>query len=95
MPVGTRALFGAALSAALALTLACGAPAGPSTASPSAVVSPTPSDTASPDRTTTTAPKTATSPILHTTLTDVRTGERFTLGGFGGKTVIVQGMAVW
>jgi hypothetical protein len=28
-------------------------------------------------------------------LTDVRTGERFTLGGFGGKTVIVEGMAVW
>jgi hypothetical protein len=28
-------------------------------------------------------------------LTDVRTGERFTLAGFTGKTVIVQGMAVW
>jgi hypothetical protein len=37
----------------------------------------------------------ASSPILRFALTDVRTGERFTLGGFSGKTVIVQGMAVW
>jgi uncharacterized lipoprotein YajG len=28
-------------------------------------------------------------------LTDVRTGERFTLGGSSGKVVIVEGMAVW
>ncbi len=35
------------------------------------------------------------SPILRFVLTDVRTGERFTLGGFSAKTVIVQGMAVW
>ncbi len=37
----------------------------------------------------------ASSPILRFALTDVRTGESFTLGGFTGKTVIVQGMAVW
>lgn len=28
-------------------------------------------------------------------LTDVRTGERFTLSDFAGKVAIVEGMAVW
>lgn len=37
----------------------------------------------------------STAPVLAIQLTDVRTGERFTLGGFPGKTVIVEGMAVW
>jgi hypothetical protein len=36
-----------------------------------------------------------TSPVLRIALTDVRSAERFTLGGFAGKTVIVEGMAVW
>lgn len=33
--------------------------------------------------------------FLTTPLTDVRTGQQFTLSDFGGKQVIVQGMAVW
>jgi hypothetical protein len=32
---------------------------------------------------------------LVTALSDVRTSERFSLGQFGGKVVIVQAMAVW
>lgn len=95
MILGIRPLVGAALSVLLAIVAACGAPATPSTASPSAVVSPVATTTASPGATTTAAPTAVTSPILLMTLTDVRSGERFTLGGFGGKTVIVQGMAVW
>ncbi|HEY3217469.1 MAG TPA: hypothetical protein VGK15_00110 [Candidatus Limnocylindria bacterium] len=41
------------------------------------------------------APSTAAQAFLGITLTDVRTGERFTLGGSAGKVVIVEGMAVW
>lgn len=33
--------------------------------------------------------------ILAAPLKDVRTGESFTLGGFSGKVVLVEGMAVW
>jgi hypothetical protein len=33
--------------------------------------------------------------LLTIPLTDVRTSLPFTLGGFAGKTVIVEGMAVW
>ncbi|GAC1648479.1 MAG: hypothetical protein NVS9B11_21410 [Candidatus Dormibacteraceae bacterium] len=33
--------------------------------------------------------------FLSTTLTDVRSGERFTLADFKGKVTIVEGMAVW
>jgi hypothetical protein len=40
-------------------------------------------------------PAAATQAFLGITLTDVRTGERFTLGGSTGKVVIVEGMAVW
>ena len=37
---------------------------------------------------------TASAPLT-TTLTDVRTGERFTLGGFSGKVTFFIAMAVW
>lgn len=33
--------------------------------------------------------------FLTTTLTDVRTGAPFTIGGFPGKVVLVIAMAVW
>lgn len=35
------------------------------------------------------------SAILAAPLRDVRTGETFSLGGFAGKVVLVEGMAVW
>jgi hypothetical protein len=85
----------AALSLVLAFVVACGGssalpgatPSGSTTAAPSAAASATPTGAA-----TSTA---AASAVLRIALTDVRTGERFTLGGFVGKTVIVEGMAVW
>jgi hypothetical protein len=84
----------AALSLVLAFVVACGGsralpgatPSGSATAASSAA-SATPTGAA-----TTTS---AASAVLRIALTDVRTGERFTLGGFIGKTVIVEGMAVW
>ncbi len=33
--------------------------------------------------------------VLDLPLTDVRSGERFTLGGFGGKVTFFIAMAVW
>lgn len=33
--------------------------------------------------------------FLTMTLTDARTGEKFTLGDYKGKVTIVEGMAVW
>ena len=88
-----------ALSLAVAFVagVACGDPATPPVAgaSPSrSVLTPTvaPASASPTSAATSTA---ATSPVLRIVLTDVRTGERFTLGGFAGKTVIVEGMAVW
>ena len=74
-----------------------GSTAPPATgASPSrSAVSVTLVPTAAPPTSVATATTAVTSPVLRIELTDVRTGERFTLGGFTGKTVIVQGMAVW
>lgn len=95
MPIATRHLLVAALGAVFIVPAACGAPARPSAASPSAAVSPTTTASATPEPSATVVPTTATAPVLRFSLTDVRTGERFMLGGFGGKTVIVQGMAVW
>lgn len=34
-------------------------------------------------------------PLLSAQLRDVRGGQTFTLGGFSGKVVLVEGMAVW
>jgi hypothetical protein len=87
----------AALFLALAFVVACG---GTPTLSPS---SPPPSTSSAPSITATAATATAatasaatsSSPALRIVLTDVRSGERFTLGGLTGKTVIVEGMAVW
>ena len=84
------------LSAAAVAGIACAAPATPAatSAAPSptaaAVVSATAASTPAP-----TSAASATSPILRAELTDVRSGSRFTLGGFAGKTVLVLGMAVW
>ena len=36
-----------------------------------------------------------TSSLMAMALTDVRSGERFTLSDFKGKVTIVEGMAVW
>jgi hypothetical protein len=41
------------------------------------------------------APAAARPAFLTTTLTDVRTGAPFTIGGFPGKVVLVIAMAVW
>jgi len=83
----------AALSIALAFVVACDGPTTLPSPSPSVSASATPSGAS----TAITAPtaSTASSPALRFTLIDVRSGERFTLGGFAGKTVIVEGMAVW
>ena len=86
----------ALLCAAVVLGIGCARPATPAATSavPSptvaAAVSGTPASTPAP-----TAVASATSPILRAELTDVRSGSRFTLGGFAGKTVLVLGMAVW
>lgn len=79
---------------AVVVSAGCGRPATPAA---STTFSPTPAaasatTTATP---TSTAAASAASPILRAELTDVRTGSRFTLGGFAGKTVLVLGMAVW
>lgn len=84
---------------ALALVVACvacGAVTPPAASAPprtdvaatAVTASATPTSAASPA-------SSASSPVLRIALTDVRTGERFTLDGFAGKTVIVEGMAVW
>ncbi|HEV8671806.1 MAG TPA: hypothetical protein VGS01_13850 [Candidatus Limnocylindria bacterium] len=83
------------LSVALAFVVACGGPtAAPSTSAPASggVAAPTPASVTPTSRATAAA---TTSPVLRIALTDVRSAERFTLGGFAGKTVIVEGMAVW
>jgi hypothetical protein len=81
---------------AIALVLAaCGpasAPASPSRSSPE----PPPATAASrPTAVATSAAPSALSPILTAQLTDVRTGDGFTLGSFATQVVIVEGMAVW
>jgi hypothetical protein len=81
-----------ALCAAVLLGVGCAAPA----PVPATSAAPTPTAGAAVSATAAaTAAATATSPILRTELTDVRSGSRFTLGGFAGKTVLVLGMAVW
>jgi len=65
------------------LAVACSAPSASTS---------TPPSTAAPDSGAAT-PKSQL--FLAMQLTDVRTGERFTLGGSSGKVVIVEGMAVW
>jgi hypothetical protein len=85
------------LAVALVAGIACGDSTTPPVAgaSPSrSVVTATVAPTSAPPTSAATSTA-ATSPVLRIVLTDVRTGERFTLGGFPGKTVIVEGMAVW
>jgi hypothetical protein len=94
-----------ALASVLAITLACGgtaAPRGTSTAPPEVTGTATstagPGATGGPDVTAAATASAAGTPrpaFLTTTLADVRTGERFTLGGFSGKVTIVLAMAVW
>lgn len=91
-----------ALASVIAITLAAcgGATTAPSpTATPAAAVTSPSGATPGPAGTTapaaTAAPATARPAFLTTTLTDVRSGERFTLGGFGGKVTLVLAMAVW
>jgi len=100
----------AVAGAGLVLAVACSAAGLPTTglpepstpavtAAPTATAAPTSAATALPARTAATAiptaAPTARPAYLTIALTDVRTGERFTLGGFPGKVAIVQGMAVW
>lgn len=85
--------FATPLSLALALVLvvACGGPSTPPAASATA----SPTVFAATSATPSAGSPATSAPFLRTALTDVRSGERFMLGGFVGKTVIVQGMAVW
>lgn len=89
--VRRRVLAGCGALVALgALSNACGGPAAAPGASPARATSPT--------RAPTSPPATAarqSKPYLFISLTDVRTGERFTLGQFAGKVVVVESMAVW
>ncbi|HUG07130.1 MAG TPA: hypothetical protein VMQ78_11360 [Candidatus Limnocylindria bacterium] len=76
------------------LCAACGASTMPgATTTPSVAV--TASNAPSVTATGAATPTAAGAPVLRIGLTDVRTGDPFTLGGFAGRTVIVQGMAVW
>lgn len=63
--------------------------AGSPTAAPKPTTTPVAAATSAP------SPAAAKPAFLLARLTDVRTGEGFTLGQFEGKVVIVQGMAVW
>jgi hypothetical protein len=85
------------LSLAFVMCVACAGPRAVPAETPTASTPPAAgsSAVASATATSVVAATPATSPILRFALTDVRSGERFTLGGFTGKTVIVQGMAVW
>ena len=92
----------AAFCLALAFVVACGGPTTRPSPNPLASASVSPSSVPTgasatpPSATTSTATATtASAPVLRIALTDVRSGERFTLGGLTGKTVIVEGMAVW
>ncbi len=90
-----RVVLGLALASAVTC-VACGGVSTPPVASPPPSQSlPAATSTGSATPTNAATSTTATSPILRIALDDVRSGERFTLGGFAGKTVIVQGMAVW
>jgi len=84
-----------ALAAVLGLTVIAAA----CSSTPEYTTLPAPTSSATPATGAATQPAATVSPAtpsyMTMTLTDVRTGERFTLGGFAGKVVIVEGMAVW
>jgi len=63
------------------LAAACGGPTTPTSTAPTATLQ--------------TASVAARPAFLTVRLTDVRTGEAFTLGGFPGKVVLGIAMAVW
>lgn len=83
------------LALVLIIACACGGPATAPSATPTTSLPAATATNAVPSATPTNVAAATPAPILRFELTDVRTGERFTLGGFAGKTVIVQGMAVW
>jgi hypothetical protein len=81
------------------VTAACGTPspvAVPptigSTPTPSAIATGTPASSANASPTATIGAPTG---LLAMTLTDIRSGESFSLAQFDGKVTIVQHMAVW
>jgi hypothetical protein len=87
------------LALVLMVAVACG---GPAATPPATGVTSLPTATAAASAASAVPPATPSNvaaatpaPILRFALTDVRTGERFTLSSFAGRTVIVQGMAVW
>jgi hypothetical protein len=84
----------------LATAAACGIPAGSADPRSRSDSPDGPSPSGTPPAASSTAPVGASpgAPLAkHLTfeLTDVRSGEKFTLGGFSGKVVLVQAMAVW
>lgn len=74
----------------------CGGSAAPA---PAATAPPTAAPSLAPTADPTTAAATAPAPggpaFLTAPLTDVRSGETFSIGGFPGKVVLVIAMAVW
>ncbi len=88
-----------ALGGVLIATAGCGT-GGPFAVPPTNVSTPTPAASAtvtltSPATPSTTATTAAPSGLLALALTDVRSGESFSLAQFEGKVTIVQHMAVW
>lgn len=75
---------------------ACGGTATPGSTLRPATAPPAGAATAPGAPTTSPGAPSADRPVfLTTTLTDVRTGAPFTIGGFPGKVVLVIAMAVW
>ncbi|MSQ37654.1 MAG: hypothetical protein EXR61_05000 [Chloroflexi bacterium] len=87
------------LAATVLIVAACGTPAPATSASqalPLGAVAPDAAAAAPGAPAAPAVPAVAPLPAyLATTLTDVRSGARFTLGDFRGKVTIVEGMAVW
>lgn len=84
------------LASAALLTAACSA-ATPVVSAPGTGTSATPGSTpaVSPGSVTASPSTGQLAPFLTMTLTDARSGEKFTLGDYKGKVTIVEGMAVW
>jgi pyruvate/2-oxoglutarate dehydrogenase complex dihydrolipoamide acyltransferase (E2) component len=82
-----------------ALLASCAGASAPAPAAPAATAtarsSPAPTAGAAAASATAAAPQAARPAFLSVRLTDVRTGEQFTLGGFPGKVVLGIAMAVW
>ncbi len=83
-------------AALVAIFVAGACSGGPSAASATALpASPVAATPAAASSTPVTSPPRAAASLMAMRLTDVRTGQAFTLADFLGRAVIVEGMAVW